>query len=128
MSARRLASRLLLTDRALRDIAEIDDYSIAQWGKPAAARYLSQIEQALVRLQENPALLRQEPEFHPHLCFYHVNQHLLICDKQSDAIVLLAVVHASRDIPGRLVELSPTLATEVQLLRRKLVVARNQRE
>ncbi len=124
MSAPRSAARLLLTERAIHDIAEIDDYSVSQWGKPAAAKYLAQLEQALVRLQEKPALLRPEPDFHPHLRFYRVNQHLLVCDKQPNSIVLLTVIHANHDIPSRLAEMAPTLATEVELLHRQLLQSR----
>jgi toxin ParE1/3/4 len=113
-------TQLLLTQRALRDISEIEAFSIDQWGKPAAWRYLADLEQALVRLQEQPDLLRPEADFHPDLRFYRVHKHLLICDVQPEAIILLTVIHGSRDIPSRLAELAPTLAAEVELLRDKL--------
>jgi len=35
---------LLLTDRVLEDIAEIEEYSITKWGKKTADKYLDDIE------------------------------------------------------------------------------------
>jgi plasmid stabilization system protein ParE len=112
--------KLLITEQALHDIADIEEYSVAQWGKRAATKYLSDIEAALARVQEKPELLRPEEGFHPALLFYSVNKHLLVCDIQPNAMFLLTVIHASRDIPSRLAELAPTLAAEVELLRSQL--------
>jgi plasmid stabilization system protein ParE len=120
VSAKGSAATLLITQRALGDIAEIETYSVAKWGKPTAAQYIADISAALVRLQENPNLLRPEEEFHPLLSFFRVNKHLLVCDRQPNAIFLLTVIHASRDIPTRLAELQPTLAAEAELLHEQL--------
>ncbi len=120
MSAKKTKSNLLLTERALRDIAEIERYSIAEWGKKTAAKYISDIEAAFFRLQENSELLYAEEDLHPELRFYQVKRHLLVCDIQPNAIILLTVIHASRDIPSRLAEMQPGLTMEVELLHRKL--------
>jgi hypothetical protein len=69
---------------------------------------------------DHPDLLKQDLDLHPALRFYRVNKHLLVCDVHSKSIVVLTVIHASMDIPIRLAELQPTLAAEVELLRRKL--------
>lgn len=120
MSAAKRRTKLLVAEQALRDVSEIEAHSIAQWGERAAAKYIADMEAALVRVQENPELLRAEPDFHPDLRFYRVNRHLLVCDVQPNAIFLLTVIHASRDIPGRLAEMQPLLAAEVELLHKKL--------
>ncbi len=120
MSVKKTKSNLLLTERALRDIAETERYSISEWGKKTAAKYISDIEAALSLLQENSALLRAEEDLHPELRFYRVNKHLLVCDVQQNTIFLLAVIHASRDIPSRLAEMQPSLTMEVELLHQKL--------
>jgi len=109
-------TQLLLTRRALRDIAEIEAYSISEWGKTTAAKYLADIEAAMLRVQESPELPRSEQDLHPDLRFYRVNKHVLVCDVQPKAIFLLTVIHATRDIPTRLAEIAATLAPEVQLL------------
>ncbi|MEZ6099299.1 MAG: type II toxin-antitoxin system RelE/ParE family toxin [Pirellulaceae bacterium] len=118
MSARK--SKLFITQKALRDIAEVEQYSAKEWGRKVANNYLSDIESALIRIQEDSELLRAESDLHPDLRFYRVNKHLLVCDVQPKAIFLLTVIHASRDIPSRLAEMQPALAAEVELLRTQI--------
>ena len=118
MSARKF--KLFITEKALRDISEIEQYSVREWGRKVAKRYLSDIESALVRIQEDRELLRAENDLHPDLRFYRVNKHLLVCDVQPKSVFLLTVIHASRDIPSRLAEMQPALASEVELLRKQI--------
>ena len=120
MSAKKTKSDMLLTERALRDVADIERFSVAEWGKTTAAKYISDTEAALSLLQENSALLRTEEELHPELRFYRVNKHVLVCDVQQDTIFLLTVIHASRDIPSRLAEMQPSLTMEIELLHQRL--------
>jgi toxin ParE1/3/4 len=120
VSGSKSKSKLLLTQRALRDIAEIEQYSAKQWGKRVASKYLDDIEAGLSRIQENQELLHAQADLHPELRFYRVNKHLLVCDVQPKATFLLTVIHASRDIPSRLSEMQPSLAFEVELLRKQL--------
>jgi plasmid stabilization system protein ParE len=56
---------VLLTDRVLAELAEIDAHSAHERGRRSATKYLKDFEAALGRLQENPQLLRPEPDFHP---------------------------------------------------------------
>ena len=114
------ANRLLLTDRSLHEIAAIEQDSIEQWGKKTAAKYVAQLEDALSRIKSNPHLLRQEEGFHQFLQFYTANKHVLVFEIQDNDIILLTVFHGSMDIPARLAELEPTLATEVKLLHQQL--------
>ncbi len=120
MSPRKAQPKLLLTHRALRDLAEIESYSVQEWGRRAANKYPADIEAALGRLEQATDLLRPELGGHSKLCFYRVNKHLLACDKDTKAIIVLTVIHASRDIPSRLAELEPSLSAEVELLRKQL--------
>lgn len=118
MSGRK--TKLLIAERALDDIRRIEAYSVEEWGKRVAGRYLGDIEAALARIQADRGLLRAEADLHLSLQFYQVNKHLLVCDVSPNAVILLTVIHASRDIPSRLAELEPTLSAEVELLRKQL--------
>ena len=113
-------AKLDLTGRALRDLVGILNYSAEQWGQKTADKYLRELEAGLERLKANPNLLQRHPDFGSGLTFYRVSKHLLVCDVQSNSIVVLTVIHASMDIPSRLAELQPTLSDEVELLHRKL--------
>ncbi|MCA9173259.1 MAG: type II toxin-antitoxin system RelE/ParE family toxin [Planctomycetales bacterium] len=127
MSDRKTKANLLLTERALHDISEIEQYSTEQFGKKAASKYISDIEAALARLQESPKLLRVDEGLHPKLQLYQVNKHLLVCDVQQNTTFLLTVIHASRDIPSRLAEMQPNLAVEVEILHQKLATRKKKR-
>lgn len=127
MNARKARPNLLLTERALHDIAEIERYSIERFGRKAAGKCIGDIEAALSRLQESPTLLEVGEDLHPELQFYQVHKHLLVCDVQQGTIFVLTVIHASRDIPSRLAEMQPNLALEVELLHQKLANRKKQR-
>ncbi len=62
-------------------------------------------------------MLREEPAFHDSLKFYRVAKHLLVCETGIEGrIIVIAVIHASMDIPARLAEIEPKLALEVEFL------------
>lgn len=123
MTARRKRSpkiTLLLTERALADIREIEQFSIKEWGRRAADRYLDDIEAALSRLQQNLEILRLEPAFSSALFFYRVKKHFLVCDYRRTTVIVLTIIHTSMDLPARLLELEPRLKAEVELLCNRL--------
>ena len=110
-----------LTDRALRDIASVEAYSIEQFGKRVASKYIDKLESGINYIAENPSLLREETPFHRSLRFYRVEKHLLVCETAIDTqVIILTVLHASMDVPSRLAELEPSLNVEVEMLAKKL--------
>ncbi len=108
-----------LTQRALSDLGEILEYSTEQWGEERAQAYLDSLQAGLDALRTGPEALASHAAFPPTLRFRRVNKHLLICDAQPGSIIVLTVVHASRDIPSLLSQLQPTLAGEVDVLHRQ---------
>jgi len=110
-----------MTQRSLRDIKGIEDYSVEQFGRRVANQYLDKLEAGLSRLADNPELLRQEPPFHASLRFYRIEKHVLVCETGvRGKLIILTLLHASMDIPKRLAELEPTLKIEVQMLAAQL--------
>ena len=107
---------LALTRRALRDLEEIEAYSIEQWGKRTANEYLKNIELALERLLANPSLLKSREDISERFKFYRVKQHFLICARRAQRIYVLAVRHGAMDLPSRVAELEPTLIDEAEML------------
>lgn len=114
------ARKLLLTDHCIREIAAIERFSVSEWGRKVAKKYIQAFEDALSRIQADPRILSKEEQFHDKLRFYRVNKHILVCDLQDSQIVVLTVIHDSMDTPSRLADLEPTLATEIELLHRTL--------
>ena len=107
---------LLLTDRALEDIAEIEEYSVPKWGKKVANKYLDDIESGLKLLQENSGLLQDFEGFSGKLKYYRVKKHFLICTEVDNKLVVLTVTHTQMDIISLLYKLESTLVLEVDLL------------
>ncbi|MEQ8762294.1 MAG: type II toxin-antitoxin system RelE/ParE family toxin [Planctomycetota bacterium] len=109
-----------LTRRAIRDIEAIDRHSIEKWGRRVASKYLSDLQSGMARLLDSPGLLQKRPESSLRLRFYPVREHMLICDRVGDRILVLAVRHLAMDLPGRVAELEPTLILESELLAKRL--------
>lgn len=107
---------LELSRRALRDIQEIETYSIEKWGKSVADEYLNSIEGALNLLRENPNLLRSKPNVSDSLCFYRVREHFLVCALIDDSVFVLTVKHGAMDLPNRIAELEQLLDQEADML------------
>lgn len=120
MSPGKRAKRVELTQRAVTDLREIEQFSVMEWGRKTADKYLDDIAAGLDRLSENPDILRLEPDFAPGLYFYRVKKHVLVCDYNDNVVFVLTIIHTSMDLPARLLELEPRLVAEAQLLRRKL--------
>ncbi|MCH8921702.1 MAG: type II toxin-antitoxin system RelE/ParE family toxin [Planctomycetes bacterium] len=113
-------AKIVVTSRAMRDFREIESYSVEQWGRRTADKYLADFEAALVRIEQSPDLLRAEPDVAPCLRFHRVGRHFLVCDVVDETIYLLTVIHCAMDLPARLGELQPTLHEEAELLHRRL--------
>ena len=110
-----------LTHRALRDIANIESYSIEKFGEQVAEQYIGKIEAGIGRISDNAELLREESLFHDSLKFYRIEQHLLACETGIEGkIIILTVLHATMDIPSRLAELEPKLSMEAEMLLKQL--------
>lgn len=112
--------RLFLSDRALSDLLEIEAYSVSNWGKEVASKYILKFEKAFRLLEENPELARPNPDLGSDLLFYRVEKHLIVCSRIKDDIAALTVAHANRDIEALLGELTPTLRSEVKGLVKKI--------
>ncbi len=116
-----LLTTVHLTDRALRDIADIEAHSIAKFGKAVANQYLTKLEAGIGRVADNPDLLRGEASFHQSLKFYRIERHLLVCETGiKGKVFILTLLHVSMDIPSRLTELEPQLSMETEMLLARL--------
>lgn len=107
---------LNVSQRASDDLLKIERFSEEQWGEVVAQKYLDSIEDALLLVKESPQLLRSKPEISKHFKFYRVRQHFLIFALFQESIYLLAIKHASMNLPERICELESQLLTEAELL------------
>ncbi len=114
-------TQVRFTRRAAFDLDEIEKYSIKKWDKNTAGRYLDDINLAVQRLKDHPALLREIPTISGLLKFYRVREHFLVCDIIDQTLYIVAVKHGHMDLPERISELEPTLVKEAEFLHAKIV-------
>ena len=114
------ATKVLLTDRAISDLLEIESYSISKWGKSAASKYMGKFEKTFKLLELNPDLLLANEALGESLLFFRVEKHLLACVQIKPGVAVLTIVHANRDLDTILHELLPTLKEETILLLSRL--------
>lgn len=114
-------TEVILTRRALRDVKQIDAYSVDRFGQTVADEYIADIDRALDLLSESPSLLRAQPEISGRLRFYRVRRHLLVCDLIDSRVVVLTIMYGSMDLPNRIGELEPQLIQEAELMHRRYV-------
>lgn len=111
---------LYLTDRSLKDYRAIESYSQNKWSKAVSKQYLSKLELALELVSKNPEILRSDIVGFENLSFYRVEKHFLIFFLGKKEILLLTIIHSSRDLPAVLNEMLPSLRLEVEQLEKKL--------
>lgn len=113
-------NNLIVSSRALLDLKRIKHYSVKQWGKHTALKYLSDLQRGLDEITAYPSLMRTPEDIPKNLKLYRVREHFLVCMFLKNNIYLLTVQHASMDLPNRLRDLMPNLISEVAFLHQKL--------
>lgn len=109
-----------LTRRTLRDLESIRSYSAAEWNQTTADAYLDDIQSALHRIGDHPALLQLREDVSGVLRFYRVRQHFLVCDFVGGVVYVLAICHAAMDLPERIAEIAPELLVEARLMHERV--------
>jgi toxin ParE1/3/4 len=93
-------ARLTITAHARTDLQEIHSY-IAK-DNPAAARcFVERLRTKARQLADTPGIGRSRAEdLRPNLLSFPVGQYVLFYRAQPDGIVLVRVIHGSRDLPS----------------------------
>lgn len=113
-------TKLLLTDRALTDIVQIESYSIERWGRRVADQYLADLDAALGRLAEDLSLFKGRHDYTGRLRFHSVREHVLVGDVIGGVGFVLMVWHGGMDFIDRLPNLEPDLLLEAEIMARKI--------
>jgi toxin ParE1/3/4 len=93
-------ARLTITDTARSDLHEIHSH-IAKDKPEAARRFVERLRAKARLLAETPGMGRSRGEdLRPGLFSFPVGQYVLFYGEQSDGIVLVRVIHGSRDLPS----------------------------
>lgn len=87
---------------AEQDLINIWIYGCETFGVVQADRYLDSIETVLIQLTHSPEVHRLRDDLHPPVRFCHHASHLIIYTIESDAIIIIRVLHQSMDVERHL--------------------------
>lgn len=93
-------ARYRLTPRALRDLDEIADYSLDQWGPNRTEAYLEKMADRFQWLAENPLIGRVRDDVAVGYRCFSEGKHVIFYVVQSDQIAIIGVPHAAMDVTG----------------------------
>lgn len=90
-------AELRLSRRAATDLAEIADYTIAEFGIDQARRYRDQFQACFRSLLDNPQLGRSAEEVAPGLRRIRQQAHVVFYRVEQDGLLVVRVLHHSMD-------------------------------
>ena len=113
-------AEFFLTHRALRDLLEIEAYSLEAFGAPRAGRYMDDLYQTFTDIAENPDRGRLRRHRSLPFLMAPAQQHFAVYQSVLDGIVIVTVLHGRRDIEAIMDRLAPALAEELAHLQERL--------
>ena len=91
--------RLRLSRLALDDIAQIHDYTAAEWGAEQALKYVGALWDALEEVQRAPERWRLRPDIHSGARACVSGRHLIIYRVRDERIEVSRILHGSMRLP-----------------------------
>ncbi|MDE3201362.1 MAG: type II toxin-antitoxin system RelE/ParE family toxin [Acidobacteriota bacterium] len=85
----------VLSKLARADLIGIADYTVDTWGEAQALRYLSQIEEALDRLEKNPRIGRRCDPIRRGYRRHEVGEHVLFYLIRKEEVFISRILHGS---------------------------------
>jgi toxin ParE1/3/4 len=93
-------AKFQLSRRAETDLLRIGEFTLREWGKSQAARYLSELETCCHMLADNPALGRPCDHVRSGLRRHEHGKHVLFYRQQGNGILVSRILH-QRMLPDR---------------------------
>jgi toxin ParE1/3/4 len=90
-------TRYQFTDKAVRDLESIIDYTTQEWGAAQANTYLDGLEARAQLLAENPEIGTARESLFEGLLSFPFERHILYYKKQAHGIVIVRVLHQYMD-------------------------------
>jgi toxin ParE1/3/4 len=93
-----MTAAILFSQRALRDLEEIWQYSFDNWGEAKADLYIGAIHDTLHLIAENTGIARHADDVRPGLWRYPAGSHLIFFRLSSSTIRVVRILHARMDV------------------------------
>ena len=93
---------ILLRPLAEEDLKSIYDYSYEKFGLNRAVEYIHDLNNAFIKLANNPDLARKCDFIIPDLLTYQVSSHIIFFKVTKSRISIVRILHKSMDSPRHL--------------------------
>ena len=93
-------AKFRLSRRAEADLLCIGKFTLREWGKSQAARYIAELETCCQMLADNPALGRPCDHVRPGLRRHEHGKHVLFYRQERNGILVSRILH-QRMLPDR---------------------------
>jgi toxin ParE1/3/4 len=88
-------SRFRFSRRAEADLLSIGAYTLRNWGRGQAARYINELEACCRMLADNPALGRPCGDVRPGVCRFEHGKHVVFYRRERSGILVSRILHES---------------------------------
>ncbi|HJD66425.1 MAG TPA: type II toxin-antitoxin system RelE/ParE family toxin [Rickettsia endosymbiont of Bembidion nr. Transversale] len=82
------------TDSAKRDIEDIINYSLKNWGKQQTTKYLDEIYKKTLDLSANPNIGVLRSNIYQNLFSFPIKRHTIYYIKQPSGIIIIRILHS----------------------------------
>lgn len=87
-----------LTPRALKDLDQIADFTLAMWGERQTEKYLSDMSKRFDWLGKNPGAGRLRDEIGEGYRSFRQGSHLIFYIVDGDIVAIIGIPHGSMDV------------------------------
>lgn len=89
--------QLVIAPDARKDLKEIYQYSLRQWGQAQSESYLSTIKNQFWSLTQQPLMGTERPELLPDVRSLPVKSHTLLYRVNANKVEIISVLHGRQD-------------------------------
>lgn len=86
------------SNKAIRDLDGILDYTLQKFGTAQAEKYVDQLKKHIIMLAENSFLAPLRKEFSPPVRIYPSGGHLIVFEEANDCILIVRIVHTKMNL------------------------------
>ncbi len=94
--------QVYITPRAARDMDNIADWTLENWGRAQMESYLRRLYLRMDTLKHNPKIGRERPDISKELRCLTEQSHLIFYVVNPAGVSIIAVLHQSMDVTGQL--------------------------